>query len=123
MAVGARLAVWIGLSVASFGGANREWAGLAVKKDREDDKDQLAGDENEQPFESSFHEAVVVQPHPQQIHAEPGKGCDDISENGQHRHAELSYQAAKARVQNHRAPEHDHQRTVFFRVPTPEATP
>src|SRR5262245_39236268 len=98
-------------------------SGLEVKKESEDDKNQLAGDEDEQPFESSFHEAVVVQPHPQEIHAEPGKGCDDISENGQHHHTEVSYQAAKACVENHRAPEHDHQRTVFFRVPTPEATP
>ena len=48
---------------------------------------------------------------------------DDVAEDRQDHQAALPDQAAPARVQDDRVPEHDEQRAVFLRVPAPEAAP
>ena len=57
------------------------------------------------------------------VDAEPGPARDDVADDGEVHQAAFAHEAAPARVQDGRVPEHDEQRAVFLRVPAPEPAP
>src|SRR5256885_143650 len=89
----------------------------------EADDDELAGDEEHEPFESGVHEAVGMEADAKHVHAKPGETRDDVAEDGKIHNAALANDSAPARVKNDGVPEDDEKRAVFFRVPTPKAAP
>src|SRR5262245_23905263 len=57
------------------------------------------------------------------VHAEPREARDDIAKDGHVHEPAFAHQTAPARVKDRSVPENNDERTVFLRVPTPEAAP
>ena len=110
-------------SLTSRTGAGLETSPQFLGHQAEEDDGDLADDEEDQPFERRVRETVAVQADAEHVHAEPREAGDDVADDGEVHQAAFAHEAAPARMQDGRVPEHDEQRAVFLRVPAPEPAP
>jgi competence protein ComEC len=102
------------------GGRRGHWPGEGQPSDHDHD---LTRDVASQQHEYATGEAVTVQPDPQLIGAKPAPGGDDVATDGEQGKATRTNPAIPAGVKDRRVPEHDHERSVLFGIPAPEAAP
>ena len=83
----------------------------------------MADIKQHEPVEGRIHKAVAVQADPEHVHAEPGKGRDNVAEEREIHQATLAHNSPPPGVQDERIPDDDQQRAIFLWIPAPETAP
>lgn len=96
---------------------------MPLRYHREADQNNLAGDGKHEPIERLVHKTIGMQAHAQHVYTKPREIRDNVAEDRQRHQSALLYQPAPTSVQNDRAPEHNQQRSILLRVPTPKPSP
>ena len=84
---------------------------------------ELADHVSDQPWKCFLHEAVGMETDAEHVNAEPREAGNDIAEDRHERQTAFPNEPTPARVQNDRIPQNNQERSVFFRIPAPEAAP
>lgn len=88
-----------------------------------EDEEELADDHTGESLEDGVVEAVAMETDTELIGTEPGPAGDDVTADGEEGEAAVGDHFVPAGVEEDGIPENDHEGSIFFGVPTPEAAP